>query len=79
MTAVRPWYPAVLPPPGFRLEHDGAVFEAIKSGPHPRSRYNNVFLVTWRTWCTGCGTELSTMSTAKSWQDLHRKQCKDCR
>ena len=75
----RPWHPAVLPPPGFRLEHNGAVFEAIKASPNPHSRFANAFLVVWKTWCADCGCELTTMSTPKGWQELHSKRCKACR
>jgi hypothetical protein len=68
-----PWHPAVLPPPGFRLEYDGVTFEAMIA----RS-YLNVFLVRWRTHCTSCGAELRTMSTAKGWRQLQAKRCKTC-
>ena len=78
-TPAPPWHPAALPPPGFRLEHDGAVFEALQAVPHDRSRYLNVWLVTWRTNCTGCGVELSATSTAKGWQSLRCKRCELCR
>jgi hypothetical protein len=73
-----PWHPAVLPPPGFRLEHDGVTFEAVKAGPHTGTTYSNVWLVTWRTHCIDCGAELTTMSTAKGWEQLHAKRCKPC-
>ena len=37
-----------------------------------------VGLVTWRTHCIDCGAELTTMSTAKGWEQLHAKRCKPC-
>jgi len=73
-----PWHPAVLPPPGFRLEHDGAVFESVQAVPHERSRYLNVWLVTWRTQCPNCGIAQTTTSTARGWQSLRRRHCTSC-
>ena len=66
-------------PPGFRFEHDGVSFEAVKAVPHDGARYLNVWLVTWRTRCVDCDAEVTTMSTAKGWQSLHRKRCQTCR
>jgi len=78
-TPAPPWHPAALPPSGFRLEHDGAVFEAVQAVPHDRSRYLNVWLVTWRTNCAGCGVGIKATSTAAGWQKLRSKWCEQCR
>lgn len=73
-----PWHPNTLPPTGFRLDHDGVIFEAVEVRPHERASYPNVFLITWRTHCTGCGVEMPATSTATRWHDLHRKRCEAC-
>jgi hypothetical protein len=73
-----PWHPDTLPPAGFMLDHDGVTFEAIDVRPHTGSQFPGVFLVRWRTHCTGCGAEIVTISTAEGWRDLHRKQCRPC-
>jgi len=73
-----PWHPAALPPAGFCFEQDGGRFEAVQAVPHERSRFLNVWLVTWRTACAGCGAAVLTTSTAKTWEGLRRRRCQTC-